>query len=127
MGDRRQASRTFQLTPGFTTELLGILTGSVNSTQCAGLAAAFDIAMGVIEDANGTPAADAIAPLVPDPYPNALQFGSNGAEPSHSKYVRQTRVGTLYDGANAWSFYSDIYAPPKPVRRPPPGRGRGPQ
>jgi len=115
-----------QLTAGFAAQLLGILTGPPDSSQCAGLVEAFTVAMGVIEDANGFTSEEAIVPLVPDPYPHALAFSSGGRVPTHSWSVRQTLIGTIADGPNTWGFYSDAYVPPEPVRRPPPWRPSGP-
>ena len=82
--------------------------------------------MGVIEADHGLKAGDRGALVTPiaDPYPGALAFGSNGAVPSHSRSVRQVAVGTIVDGSNTWTFYSDTYTPARPVRRPPRRRGR---
>jgi RHS repeat-associated protein len=110
-----------QLTSGFTAQLLNILTGSPGSDDCAGLAVAFDTASGVIEAANGAGAV--LVSPIPDPYPNALQFGSNGYVPGHGGYVVQSPAGQIPDGDNVWTFFSDVYNPPRPtVRRPPPIR-----
>lgn len=105
-----------QLTAANTTTLLNILTGSPDSSQCEGLAAAFDVAQGTINANNGAhiPGLDYIT----NPFPGALAFGSDGAVPSHSPFVRQTPVGTVQDGIHTWTFFTDTYTPP-PVRRPP--------
>jgi RHS repeat-associated protein len=113
-----------QLTAANTTTLLNILTGSPSSTQCAGLATAFDVAQGTINANNNNPIPG--LDYITNPFPGALAFGSNGAVPSHSGAVTQTVVGTATDGSNIWTFYTDSYTPPPPVRRPPrrpPGRG----
>jgi RHS repeat-associated protein len=110
---------TGQLTAGFNTQLLNILTGAENSSQCAGLEQAFDTAAGVITAAGNLN--NGITPI-PDPVPGALAFGSNGAVPSHSPYVTQTALPSIKDGTNTWTFFTDTYTPP--VRRPrPPRRG----
>ncbi len=114
-----------QLQSGFTAQLMNILTGSLDSSQCAGLVDAFDTAMETILAHNNTP----IPGLgwIPDPVPGALSFGSNGAVPSHSVYVIQTPLTTIRDGTDVWTFFTDSYRPPKPIRRLPPRRGRGPR
>jgi RHS repeat-associated protein len=116
---------TGQLTAGFNTQLLNILTGAENSSQCAGLEQAFDTAAGVITAAGNLK--NGITPI-PDPVPGALAFGSNGAVPSHSPYVMQTALPTISDRGNVWTFFTDTYTPPVPKPRPPrpPGRGKGP-
>ena len=113
-----------QLTAGFTTDLLNILTGSPDSSQCEGLATAFDVAQGTINAENGNHIPGLL--YITDPVPGALAFGSNGAVPSHSRYVVQTKIDTIVDSPNTWNFYSDVYKPPPPVRRPPPRRPRRP-
>jgi hypothetical protein len=105
-----------QLTAGFTTQLLSILTGPLDSSECQGLATAFDVGLGTILANNDTPIDGLL--FIPDPVPGALAFGSNGAVPSHSRYVTQTWVDTIIDGGNVWKFYSDAYTPPPPVKRP---------
>jgi RHS repeat-associated protein len=107
-----------QLQAGFTTQLLNILTGSPNSSQCEGLATAFDVAQGTINAYNGTPIPG--LSYIADPVPGALQFGSNGATPTHGAGVTQTAVATLQDGSNTWTFYGDVYNPPPPKRPGPP-------
>jgi RHS repeat-associated protein len=116
---------TGQLTTNFNTQLLNTLTGAENSSQCAGLEQAFDVAAGVITGAGNLK--NGITPI-PDPVPGALQFGSNGAVPTHSPYVTQGSLPPITDGHNTWTFFTDTYTPP--VRRPrpprPPGRGKRP-
>jgi RHS repeat-associated protein len=119
-----------QLQAGFTTQLMNILTGSPDSSQCEGLAVAFDTAMGTIRAHDHDPISG--LGYIPNPVPGALQFGSNGAVPSVGPYVTQTVVATMTDRGNLWAFYGATYNPPPPVRRPPrrpptpPGRGRRP-
>ena len=72
-----------ELTEGFTTQLMGILTGSPDSKECAGLADAFDVAQGTINAHNGTKIPG--LRYISNPVAGALAFGSNGAEPSHSR------------------------------------------
>jgi RHS repeat-associated protein len=108
---------TGQLTPGFTAQLLSILTGSPNSSQCEGLVDAFMVAQGVLNAANGTVYLGEY--YIPDVIGTAVVFGSNGHLPQHAPYVTQTPVGTIQDSGNVWIFYGDIYAPPPPVRKPP--------
>jgi len=110
---------TGQLTANFNTQLLNTLTGKENSSQCAGLEQAFDVAAGVITGAGNLK--NGITPI-PDPVPGALQFASNGAVPTHSPYVTQGSLPSITDGNNTWTFFTDTYTPP--VRRPrPPRRG----
>jgi RHS repeat-associated protein len=112
-----------QLTPGFTTDLLNILTGPPDSSQCEGLVEAFMVAQGAINAYH-----DQYVPgelFIIDPVPGALQFGSDGARPRHGRYVVQTQIDTIVDSPNTWNFYSDVYMPPPPVRRPPRRRPRG--
>jgi len=113
-----------QLATGFATDLLNVLTGSPASSQREGLATAFDVAQGTINAENGNYIPGLL--YITDPVPGALAFGSNGAVPSHSSYVVQTRIDTIVDGPNTWNFYSDVYKPPPVVRRPPPRRPRRP-
>jgi RHS repeat-associated protein len=105
-----------QLLPQFETQLDTILGSSPTSTLCGGLESAFNVAGGVL-NANIGPAV-AGYPYVPNPVPGALQFGSNGAVPSHSSSFTQGTVANLVDGNNLWTFYSDTPVPP-PVRKPP--------
>jgi RHS repeat-associated protein len=116
-----------QLAPGFTAQLFNTLNGSPDSSSCEGLATSFDVGQGTINAENGT----AISGLlyIPDPVPGALTFGSNGAVPSHSRYVTQRPITTIQDGINSWTFFSDKYNPPKRGTRPPrhPGRPRPPR
>ncbi|MBZ5586752.1 MAG: RHS repeat-associated core domain-containing protein, partial [Acidobacteriia bacterium] len=119
-----------QLQAGFTTQLMNILTGSPDSSQCDGLAVAFDTAMGTIRAHDHDPIPG--LGYFPNPVPGALQFASNGALPSVGRYVTQTVVATMTDRGNLWTFYGATYNPPPPVRRPPrrppmpPGRPRRP-
>jgi hypothetical protein len=113
-----------QLLSGFNTQLNTILLGSVDSTQCNGLISAFNVAAGVISAAQNV-AIPGITPI-PNPVPGALQFGSNGAVPTHSSSFTQGTVGPpLLDRGNTWTFYSETpNSPlPPPVRQPPPPRG----
>jgi hypothetical protein len=114
-----------QLTAGFTTQLLNILTGSPDSKQCEGLADAFDIAQGTIDAFNfpnvdsGTFTQQTGLGYIANPVPGALQFGANGAVPSYNPRVFvQSPVDTITDGKDTWVFYSDTPRPPI-VRRPP--------
>ena len=135
-----QGSQVFsngQLKSGFQTQLVSILTGSPNSSACAGLADAFDVSETVLIGSGQAAnpgfnlAVDPDAFALTDTVPGALQFGSNGTVPSHGPNVVQTPVATVQDGVNSWTFYSDVYnpPPPPPVRRPAPRPRprRGPQ
>ena len=106
------------LTTGFTAALLSVLNSPASSNECGGLARAFDVAAGVLV-AQKDIVIKGVAPI-PNPFPSAFAFGSNGAVPTHGRTVLQPAVGTIIDGKNTWVFYTDIYRQPKPVRRPGP-------
>jgi hypothetical protein len=121
-----QGSQVFkngQLKTGFATQLLNILTGDPSSSQCDGLANAFDVAEGTVLASTPGPPISGLDYIV-NPVPGALQFGSNGAVPYHAGYVIQTQVATMKDGTDVWTFYSDVYKPPPPIRHPPRGPHR---
>jgi hypothetical protein len=114
------------LQAGFATDLLDILTGPPDSSQCAGLAIAIDTAMGAILAHNRNPIPGLA--YIPNPVPGSLAFGSSGAEPSHGGYVTQTPLTRILDRGNVWTFFTDTYTPPPPrIRRSPspphPGSG----
>ena len=106
------------LKAGFTSELLDILTGSPDSSECKGLATALDVAQGTINAHNGRPIPGLL--FIPNPVPGALTFGSNGATPSHGRDVTQTNIATLVDRGNIWRFFGYHYNPPPPRKRPRP-------